>query len=177
MKQTINSLSLCHLETINSLFRFLKNVSLTFFNSMTAFSCWYLPCVLVPLLIDFLSFLTPSASTRFPYASLSVDFLLSWRISFPRKFPSLQSPRAHLHVVGMLRFMSMTKTNRACPLLFILFLCLFLSLWPASTVFHSINSLDNCPFSHSVLPVLYLPYWSFQLYVSLWSLFQPWYNP
>ena len=31
-----------------------------------------------------------------------------------------------------------------------------------STVFHSINSPDNSPFSHSVLPVLFLPYWSFQ---------------
>ena len=38
-----------------------------------------------------------------------------------------------------------------------------------STVFHSINSPDNSPFSHSVLPVLSLPYWSFQLYVSLRS--------
>ena len=40
-------------------------------------------------------------------------------------------------------------------------------LMAGSTVFHSINSLDNSPFSHSVLPVLSLPYWSFQLYVSL----------
>ena len=32
-----------------------------------------------------------------------------------------------------------------------------------STVFHSINSLDNSPLSHSVLLVLFLPYWSFQL--------------
>ena len=36
-----------------------------------------------------------------------------------------------------------------------------------STVFHSINSHDNSPFSDSVLPVLSLPYWSFQLYISL----------
>ena len=36
-----------------------------------------------------------------------------------------------------------------------------------STVFHSINSPDNSPFSDSVLPVLSLPYWSFQLYISL----------
>ena len=27
-----------------------------------------------------------------------------------------------------------------------------------STVFHSINSLDNSPLSHSVLPVSFLPY-------------------
>ena len=32
-----------------------------------------------------------------------------------------------------------------------------------STVFHSIYSFDNFPLSHSVLPVLFLPYWSFQL--------------
>ena len=36
-----------------------------------------------------------------------------------------------------------------------------------STVFHSINSPDSCPLSSSVLPVLFFPYWSFQLYVSL----------
>ena len=36
-----------------------------------------------------------------------------------------------------------------------------------STVFHSINSPDNSPFPHSVLVVLYLPYWSFHLDVSL----------
>ena len=36
-----------------------------------------------------------------------------------------------------------------------------------STVFHTINSTDKSPFSHSVLLVLFLPYWSFQLYISL----------
>ena len=35
-----------------------------------------------------------------------------------------------------------------------------------SVVFHSINSSDNSSLSHSVLPVSYLPYWSFQLYIS-----------
>ena len=35
-----------------------------------------------------------------------------------------------------------------------------------STVFHFINYPDNSPLSHSVLPVLFLPYWSFQLYIS-----------
>ena len=35
-----------------------------------------------------------------------------------------------------------------------------------STVFNSINSPDNSPLSHSVLPVLNLPYWSFQLCIS-----------
>ena len=34
-----------------------------------------------------------------------------------------------------------------------------------STVFYSVNSPDTSPFSHYVLPVLSLPYWSFQLYI------------
>ena len=44
-----------------------------------------------------------------------------------------------------------------------------------SAVFHSIASPDKSPFSHSVLPVLFLlPYWSFQLYISLYeSLLRP----
>ena len=36
-----------------------------------------------------------------------------------------------------------------------------------STVFHFLNSPDNAPLSHSVLLVLFLPYSSFQLYISL----------
>ena len=36
-----------------------------------------------------------------------------------------------------------------------------------STVFRSINSPDNSPLSRSVLPVLSLPSWSFQLHTSL----------
>ena len=46
----------------------------------------------------------------------------------------------------------------------------FMALW---TVFHSVKSSDNSPLSHSALPVLFLPYWSFQLYVSYESLSQP----
>ena len=34
-----------------------------------------------------------------------------------------------------------------------------------SAVFHSINFPDNSPLSHSLLPVLFLLYWSFQLYI------------
>ena len=41
---------------------------------------------------------------------------------------------------------------------------LFMAL---STVFYSIYSPDYSPISHSVLQVLILPYWSFQLYVAL----------
>ena len=41
-----------------------------------------------------------------------------------------------------------------------------------STVFHSIKFPDNSPLSHFVLPVLFLPYWSLQLYIYE-SLLQP----
>ena len=38
-----------------------------------------------------------------------------------------------------------------------------------STIFHFINSPDTSPLFHSVLPVLFLPYWSFQLYPAVRS--------
>ena len=38
-----------------------------------------------------------------------------------------------------------------------------------SAVFDCLNSPDNSPLSYSVLPVLFLPYWSFQLHFSLWK--------
>ena len=37
-----------------------------------------------------------------------------------------------------------------------------------STVFYSITFPDNALSPHSVLPALFMPYWSFQLYISLW---------
>ena len=40
-------------------------------------------------------------------------------------------------------------------------------LMALSTVFHSISTPNNSPFSYSVRPVIFLLYWSFQLYVSL----------
>ena len=54
--------------------------------------------------------------------------------------------------------------------LFFLFCsCVYFCLYSLSTVFRSINYPDNSPLSHSILPVLFLPYWSFQLYISLWK--------
>ena len=46
-----------------------------------------------------------------------------------------------------------------------------------SAVFHSINSPDNSSLPHSVLLVLFLPYWSFQLYIFSRKSPQPWYSP
>ena len=53
------------------------------------------------------------------------------------------------------------------PTLFNSFLVSVSVFMALSTAFHSINSPDNSPFSHSVLPVLSLPYWFFQIYISL----------
>ena len=38
-----------------------------------------------------------------------------------------------------------------------------------STVFYCINSPNNSPLSHSVLPVLFLTSWFIQLYISSWK--------
>ena len=73
------------------------------------------------------------------------------------------SPRTHIHVVGTLRFKS-NVNQPSLPTLFYSVLVSISVLMTLSTVFHSTNSPDNSPLSHSVLPVLFLPYWSFQLY-------------
>ena len=78
---------------------------------------------------------------------------------------SREYPRAHLHMVGMLRFMSdINQPSLPTPFYAVLVsMSVFIGL---STVFHSINSPDNSSFPHSVFPVLPLPSWSFQLYIS-----------
>ena len=53
----------------------------------------------------------------------------------------------HLHVVGMLRFMFLPETKRACPLLFILFLCLFIWLIPLITVFPAEPQVNHHSYS------------------------------
>ena len=81
-----------------------------------------------------------------------------------------QPPWVHLHVVEMSRFMSdINQPSLRTPFLkksVLVSISVFITF---STVFRSIKSPDNSPFSHSVLPVLSLPYWSFQLYISLWK--------
>ena len=79
---------------------------------------------------------------------------------------SLDRPRrAHLDVVGMLWFMSdINQPSLATPFHSVLAsISVFMAL---STEFRSIDSSTTL-FSDSVLPVLSLPYWSFQIYVSL----------
>ena len=79
---------------------------------------------------------------------------------------SFWSPRAPLHVVGMLWYYVKDRNQPSLPTPFypvLVSISVFVAL---STVFHFINSPNNTPLSHSVLPVLILPYWSFQPYVS-----------
>ena len=92
-------------------------------------------------------------------------FLLIWPVHL---LLLLLSPRAHLHVVGMLRFMSdINQPSLPTPFCSVLVsVCVYVAL---STVFHSINFPNNSPLSHSVLPVLFLPNWSFQLYIYSWK--------
>ena len=62
------------------------------------------------------------------------------------------------------------------PSLPIPFYCVLLSIsvfMVLSNVFNLINSSDIRPLSHSVLPVLFLPYWSFQLIFFMKVSFSP----
>ena len=65
-------------------------------------------------------------------------------------------------------FLSLSVLDISKPSLptpFTLFFGLFLSYGPFTYIsFHKFSR--NSPLSHSVLPVLFLPYWSFQLYIS-----------
>ena len=79
------------------------------------------------------------------------------------------SPSAYVHVVGKFGFMSdINQPSLPTPLFFVLMpISVFLAL---STVFRSTNSPDMSLVSHSVLPVLSLPYyWSFQLHIFLYE--------
>ena len=79
-------------------------------------------------------------------------------------------PWAHLLVVGMLRFISFNVSLQSLPTPFRSFLVSISVSTALSIIFYSINSPNKSPFSHSVLLVLFLPYWSFQLCISLPSL-------
>ena len=82
------------------------------------------------------------------------------------------SPWAHLHMVGTLWFMSdVNQLSLLTPFYSVL---VSVSVYMAlSIVFHSINSPDNSPFSHSVLVVLALSHWASQLYLFMEVSFSP----
>ena len=85
----------------------------------------------------------------------------------------LLSLPAHLHVVGMLQFKVFDINQPSLPTPFFLnFNSVLVSVsafMALSTVFQSINSPDISPLSHSILPVLFLLYRSFQLHISFWK--------
>ena len=82
----------------------------------------------------------------------------------------LLSLRAPLHMVGHVAVYVFDINQPSLPTPFYSVPVSISVSMALSTVFHSINSPDNSPLSHSVLPVLFLPYWFFQLYIiSLWK--------
>ena len=78
------------------------------------------------------------------------------------KLSNAQPLPADLHVVQMLPFMSnINHPSLPAPFYSVLVsISVFMAL---STALHSIKSPDNSPLSHSVLLVLFLSYWLFQL--------------
>ena len=65
---------------------------------------------------------------------------------------------------------------------FLFSFCVYFCLYGPFDCISFRESPDNSPFSHIVLPVLSLLYWSFELHISLWislheNLLQAWYNP
>ena len=102
----------------------------------------------------------PSKFARFTYVANTSGSLTSC-LQVPAGFP--------LHVVGMLRLMFLTVSQPSLPTPFCSLLVTVSVFMALSTLFHSINSPDSSPLSHSVLPVSFLPYWSFQLHISLWK--------
>ena len=88
-----------------------------------------------------------------------------------KRFLSWWSPQAQLHMVGMLGLYFWHKPTELAHS-FLFYSSVFMAL--STVLFHSINSPNNSPLSHSVLPVLFLPflllpYWPFELYISLWK--------
>ena len=68
---------------------------------------------------------------------------------------------------GFFWFFFINQPSLPTPFYFVLVsISVFIAL---SAVFRTINSPDDSPLSSFVLPVLFLPYWSFQPYVSLWK--------
>ena len=65
------------------------------------------------------------------------------------------SPRAHLREVGMFRIVFLHKPTGLTHSFYSLLASMFVFM-TLSTVFQSINSPDNSPLSHSLLPVLFL---------------------
>ena len=102
-----------------------------------------------------------SAFHGLPLSSLAVD----WEFKHEEP-PSFSVPKGSPSRGGDVAVYVFDINQSSLPTPFysvLVFVSVFMAL---STVFHSINPPDNSPLSHSVLPVLFLPYWSFQLFLS-----------
>ena len=88
-------------------------------------------------------------------------------IELARKGPCLPSGCVVLqlgkHTVAMEHVFDTNQSSLPLPFILVL---VSISVMALSTVFHPVNSPDISPLSHSVLLVLFQPYWSFQLYTS-----------
>ena len=89
-------------------------------------------------------------------AELSEELLLA-------KCSILQSPRAHLHVVGTSEFtyMSIYKPTEFAHSFYFLLGVYFCLYGPFSYIFYSVSSPRASPPSYSIPPAVFLPYWSF----------------
>ena len=97
--------------------------------------------------------------------STTKDFLKQSTSSFLPYEPPAGSPSRDGDVVVYVK--DINQLSLPIPFYSVLVsISVFMTL---STVFHFINFPDNYPLSHSVFVVLILPYWSFELYISLWK--------
>ena len=89
------------------------------------------------------------------------------RIALCAFIPILLVPVGSLSRAGDVEVYVLDINQRSLPTPFYSVLVSVSVFMALSYVFYSINFPDNSPLSHSVLPVLFLPYWSFQLYMYL----------
>ena len=103
-----------------------------------------------------------------PYQPLARYYILSYHQLWCQL-----SPRAQLHMVGMLRFMSKTSTNQACPLRLFCSCVSFCLRGPFNCIsFHEFSRLRQA------LRFLTLFFLFYLLFLSLYeSLLQTWYHP
>ena len=89
--------------------------------------------------------------------SLHFPFVLEYRLLW-------RSPRAHSYSRSGDVAVYVFDTNQPSLLTPFSSILTSISVFMAlSTVFQTVSSPDNSPLSRAVLPVLFLPYWSFQL--------------
>ena len=101
---------------------------------------------------------------KMPYCVIEFDLSIS--CAFEMKVP-VGSPSRGGDVVVYVKDISQPSLPKPTPFYSVLVsISIFMAL---STAFSSINSPENSPLSHSVLPILILPCWFCQLYISVWK--------